>query len=241
MKMSDQDIALAFGVPLARARHRRRDPVVDRAADAAVDRQRPRLCAQPYRGGVRRVVPAARRARGIHRVLDARRCCARPTRTASRAWRAACRAASTRPDEARAEEELPRVPGGYGDEPRVQQQVVPLSRVGEGPGGDCRRAAAARAAGAAGRGGGRGRRCRKICSCRRPPPHRCALSTHSLTASRRRSPRSSPTCGRSATPRSPELDARARAVPCPLRGDAGALSDFRNGRSPPRFATGWRN
>jgi HK97 family phage portal protein len=31
------------------------------------------------------------------------------------------------PDEARAEEELPRVPGGHGEEPRVQQQVVPLS------------------------------------------------------------------------------------------------------------------
>lgn len=31
------------------------------------------------------------------------------------------------PDEARAEEELPRVPGGFGEEPRVQQQVVPLS------------------------------------------------------------------------------------------------------------------
>lgn len=31
------------------------------------------------------------------------------------------------PDEARAEEELPAVPGGYGEEPRVQQQVVPLS------------------------------------------------------------------------------------------------------------------
>jgi HK97 family phage portal protein len=31
------------------------------------------------------------------------------------------------PDEARAEEELPAVPGGYGKQPRVQQQVVPLS------------------------------------------------------------------------------------------------------------------
>lgn len=31
------------------------------------------------------------------------------------------------PDEARAEEELASVPGGYGVEPRVQQQVVPLS------------------------------------------------------------------------------------------------------------------
>jgi len=31
------------------------------------------------------------------------------------------------PDEARNEEELPRVPGGHGKEPRVQQQVVPLS------------------------------------------------------------------------------------------------------------------
>jgi len=31
------------------------------------------------------------------------------------------------PDEARAEEELPEVKGGYGEEPRVQQQVVPLS------------------------------------------------------------------------------------------------------------------
>lgn len=31
------------------------------------------------------------------------------------------------PDEARAEEELPAVPGGYGSEPRVQQQVLPLS------------------------------------------------------------------------------------------------------------------
>jgi HK97 family phage portal protein len=31
------------------------------------------------------------------------------------------------PDEARAEEELPAVPGGHGAEPRVQQQVVPLS------------------------------------------------------------------------------------------------------------------
>lgn len=31
------------------------------------------------------------------------------------------------PDEARALEDLPRVPGGYGEEPRVQQQVVPLS------------------------------------------------------------------------------------------------------------------
>jgi HK97 family phage portal protein len=31
------------------------------------------------------------------------------------------------PDEARAEEELPTVPGGFGAEPRVQQQVVPLS------------------------------------------------------------------------------------------------------------------
>ena len=31
------------------------------------------------------------------------------------------------PDEARAEEELAAVPGGYGSEPRVQQQVVPLS------------------------------------------------------------------------------------------------------------------
>lgn len=31
------------------------------------------------------------------------------------------------PDEARAEEELPKVPGGHGAEPRVQQQVVPLS------------------------------------------------------------------------------------------------------------------
>lgn len=31
------------------------------------------------------------------------------------------------PDEARAEVELPAVPGGYGSEPRVQQQVVPLS------------------------------------------------------------------------------------------------------------------
>lgn len=31
------------------------------------------------------------------------------------------------PDEARAEEDLPRVPGGHGAEPRVQQQVVPLS------------------------------------------------------------------------------------------------------------------
>jgi HK97 family phage portal protein len=31
------------------------------------------------------------------------------------------------PDEARAEEELAAVPGGYGAEPRVQQQVVPLS------------------------------------------------------------------------------------------------------------------
>lgn len=31
------------------------------------------------------------------------------------------------PDEARAEIELPAVPGGYGKEPRVQQQVVPLS------------------------------------------------------------------------------------------------------------------
>ena len=31
------------------------------------------------------------------------------------------------PDEARAEEDLPAVPGGHGKEPRVQQQVVPLS------------------------------------------------------------------------------------------------------------------
>lgn len=31
------------------------------------------------------------------------------------------------PDEARAEENLPKVPGGFGEEPRVQQQVVPLS------------------------------------------------------------------------------------------------------------------
>ena len=31
------------------------------------------------------------------------------------------------PDEARALEDLPRVPGGHGEEPRVQQQVVPLS------------------------------------------------------------------------------------------------------------------
>lgn len=31
------------------------------------------------------------------------------------------------PDEARAREDLPSVPGGYGKEPRVQQQVVPLS------------------------------------------------------------------------------------------------------------------
>lgn len=31
------------------------------------------------------------------------------------------------PDEARAEEDLPAVPGGHGAEPRVQQQVVPLS------------------------------------------------------------------------------------------------------------------
>lgn len=31
------------------------------------------------------------------------------------------------PDEARAEENLPKVPGGVGKEPRVQQQVVPLS------------------------------------------------------------------------------------------------------------------
>lgn len=31
------------------------------------------------------------------------------------------------PDEARAEEDLPEVPGGHGKEPRVQQQVVPLS------------------------------------------------------------------------------------------------------------------
>jgi HK97 family phage portal protein len=31
------------------------------------------------------------------------------------------------PDEARAEEDLPRVPGGVGAEPRVQEQVVPLS------------------------------------------------------------------------------------------------------------------
>jgi HK97 family phage portal protein len=31
------------------------------------------------------------------------------------------------PDEARASEDLPRVEGGYGDMPRVQQQVVPLS------------------------------------------------------------------------------------------------------------------
>lgn len=31
------------------------------------------------------------------------------------------------PDEARAEEGLPAVPGGFGEEPRVQQQVVPLS------------------------------------------------------------------------------------------------------------------
>ena len=31
------------------------------------------------------------------------------------------------PDEARAAEDLPSVPGGYGEQPRVQQQVVPLS------------------------------------------------------------------------------------------------------------------
>jgi HK97 family phage portal protein len=31
------------------------------------------------------------------------------------------------PDEARAEEDLPAVPGGFGKQPRVQQQVVPLS------------------------------------------------------------------------------------------------------------------
>lgn len=31
------------------------------------------------------------------------------------------------PDEARAEEDLPAVPGGFGEQPRVQQQVVPLS------------------------------------------------------------------------------------------------------------------
>jgi HK97 family phage portal protein len=31
------------------------------------------------------------------------------------------------PDEARAEEDLPAVPGGHGEMPRVQQQVVPLS------------------------------------------------------------------------------------------------------------------
>jgi HK97 family phage portal protein len=31
------------------------------------------------------------------------------------------------PDEARAQEDLPKVPGGHGAEPRVQQQVVPLS------------------------------------------------------------------------------------------------------------------
>lgn len=31
------------------------------------------------------------------------------------------------PDEARAQEDLPAVPGGYGSQPRVQQQVVPLS------------------------------------------------------------------------------------------------------------------
>jgi hypothetical protein len=31
------------------------------------------------------------------------------------------------PDEARAQEDLPAVPGGHGAEPRVQQQVVPLS------------------------------------------------------------------------------------------------------------------
>src|SRR4029077_2084955 len=31
------------------------------------------------------------------------------------------------PDEPRAAEDLPAVPGGYGEQPRVQQQVVPLS------------------------------------------------------------------------------------------------------------------
>lgn len=37
------------------------------------------------------------------------------------------------PDEARAEEELPAVPGGHGEEPRVQQQVVPLSAAAKIP------------------------------------------------------------------------------------------------------------
>lgn len=37
------------------------------------------------------------------------------------------------PDEARALEELPIVPGGFGAEPRVQQQVVPLSWQGDAP------------------------------------------------------------------------------------------------------------
>ena len=37
------------------------------------------------------------------------------------------------PDEARAEEELPAVPGGHGKEPRAQQQLVPLSAAGQIP------------------------------------------------------------------------------------------------------------
>ena len=37
------------------------------------------------------------------------------------------------PDEARRRERLPAVPGGFGAEPRVQQQVVPLSQVGQMP------------------------------------------------------------------------------------------------------------
>ena len=116
----------------------------------SLDRLRPRLRAQPYRGGLR---PALRARGPIPTNMSSfppRRCCARPSRIASRAWRGRFRAASTRRTK-RARSRNCRRPTD-GDEPRVQQQVVPLSVRGEAADAASAAATAGARAGTRGRG-----------------------------------------------------------------------------------------
>ena len=142
MKLTDQNIALAFRVPLQILGIGGTAYSLDRTADAVVDRVRSGLCAQSHRGGLRPAVraqgPARRICRVRHRGAAAlglqgshrgpraggagRHLLARTKRAPRRAWTksssATSRASSNRSCRCRAAAAIPAAPGMPGAPPQ---------------------------------------------------------------------------------------------------------------------------
>ena len=78
MKLSNEHIALAFRIPLQILGIGGTSYAFDRSADAELDRERARLCAQSHRGSDRPAVRAARVSPTSTSNSTPRRCCARP-------------------------------------------------------------------------------------------------------------------------------------------------------------------